>query len=399
MNGDKKLFDVLFISVFSAMLGLGIVGPLLPIYADNLGASGLWIGMIFSGFAAARAIFMPIVGRLSDESGRKKFIVVGLFAYAILSLGYVTAGSVYSLTAVRFCHGIASAMVVPIAMAYIGDLSKRGEEGIYMAKFQVSFFLGLGSGPLLGGMLNDAFGFSSAFYAMAGLSALAFLVIVVFLPETEVRTYARSKDRTGLSAVLGQPAVPAILAFTALNAVVRGLLLVFMPLFAPGISLVPGEVGLILTVSIFLMAIFQIPMGRMADRGHALVMILAGSMVSAASLAIIPATRSFWDLFFVAAVNGLGSALMMPAVMALTVKLGKRIGMGTSMGAYNTAMSLGMITAPLMGGMVMDHSSADVVFLLGGSIGVGTTIIVYLLTRRALGSVEAEEDLAARSEG
>jgi len=398
MNANKKLFDVLFISVFAAMLGLGIVGPLLPIYADNLGASGFWIGMIFSGFAAARAIFMPIVGRLSDESGRKKFIVVGLFAYALLSLGYVTAGSVYSLTAVRFCHGIASAMVVPIAMAYIGDLSKKGEEGTYMAKFQVSFFLGLGSGPLLGGMLNDAFGFSSAFYAMAGLSALAFLVIAIFLPETEGRAYSRRKDGTGLLAALGQPAVPAILAFTALNAVVRGMLLVFMPLFAPEISLVPGEVGLILTVSIFLMAIFQIPMGRMADRGNAPVMILAGSMVSAASLALIPETRSFWGLFLVAAVNGLGSAVMMPALMALTVKLGKRIGMGTSMWAYNTAMSLGMITAPLMGGLVMDRSSADVVFLLGGSIGVGATVIVYLLTRRALGSVEAEEDLAARSE-
>ena len=81
---------------------------------------------------------------------------------------------------------------------------------------------------------------------------------------------------------------------------------------------------------------------------------------------------------------------MMPALMALTVKVGKRIGMGTAMGAYNTAMSLGMITAPLMGGLVMDRSSADVVFLLGGSIGVGATAIVYLLTRRALGSVEAE---------
>ncbi|HII07488.1 MAG TPA: MFS transporter, partial [Methanotrichaceae archaeon] len=82
MKAEKRLFDVLFISVFAAMLGLGIVGPLLPIYAENLGASGLWIGMIFSGFAAGRAIFMPIVGRLSDESGRKKFIVTGLLAYA-----------------------------------------------------------------------------------------------------------------------------------------------------------------------------------------------------------------------------------------------------------------------------------------------------------------------------
>jgi DHA1 family multidrug resistance protein-like MFS transporter len=390
MNEDKRLFDVLFISVFAAMLGLGIVGPLLPIYAENLGASGLWIGMIFSGFAAARAIFMPIVGRLSDESGRKKFIVAGLLAYAVLSLGYVTAGSVYSLTAVRFLHGIASAMVVPIAMAYIGDLSKRGEEGTYMAKFQVSFFLGLGSGPLLGGVLNDAFGFSSAFYAMAGLSALSFLVIALFLPESEGRPSSGGRERIPFRDVLGQPAVPAIIAFTALNAIVRGVLLVFMPLFAPKISVVPGRVGLILTASIFLMAILQVPLGRMADRGSATTMILAGSMVSAASLILIPKSTSFLDLFLVASANGLGSALMMPALMALTVKIGKKIGMGSAMGAYNTAMSLGMITAPLLGGVAMDAFSVDAVFLLGGMIGVGATIAAYLSTRRALGSVASD---------
>jgi len=348
------------------------------------------VGMIFSGFAAARAIFMPIVGRLSDESGRKKFIVSGLLAYAVLSLGYVTAGSVYSLTAVRFLHGIASAMVVPIAMAYIGDLSKRGEEGTYMAKFQVSFFLGLGAGPLLGGVLNDAFGFSSAFYAMAGLSALSFLVIIAFLPETEGRSSSERRTGSFFRAVGGQPAVLAVLAFTALNAMVRGAFLVFMPLFAPGISVPPGEVGLVLTVSIFLMAIFQIPLGRMADRGKAPLMILAGSVVSAASLGLILISESFGDLFIAASANGLGSALMMPALMALTVKLGKKIGMGTSMGAYNTAMSLGMITAPLLGGLVMDSLSIDAVFLLGGAIGVGAALTLYLSTRRVLESAEAE---------
>jgi DHA1 family multidrug resistance protein-like MFS transporter len=113
-------------------------------------------------------------------------------------------------------------------------------------------------------------------------------------------------------------------------------------------------------------------------------------VVSAASLALVPASTSFWGLFLVASANGLGSAVMMPALMALTVKLGKKIGMGIAMGAYNTAMSLGMITAPLLGGLVMDAFSIKAVFFLGGVIGVGATIAVYLLTRNALGSVEVE---------
>ena len=388
MNRDDRVFDVLFISVFAAMLGLGIVVPLLPIYAEELGASGVWIGLIFSGFAVARAIFMPIVGRVSDEAGRKKFIVFGLLAYALLSLGYVAAGSVYSLTAVRFLHGIASAMVVPIAMAYVGDLSGRGEEGALMGKFQVSLFLGLGSGPLLGGVLNDAFGFSSAFYAMAALSTLAFLVIVLFLPEAKSPS-SRGRERLSIPRAFRHPGAPAVIAFTTHNSISRGLLLVFMPLYAPTISISPGEVGVILTFSIFLMAIFQVPMGRMADRGHALRMIVAGAVVSAGSLVLIPATNTFWELFMVAAANGLGSALILPALMAVTVKLGRRMGMGTSMGAYNTAMSFGMITAPLLGGLVMDLSSIGFVFILGGVAGLAAFVAVYLLTWRSLAAVEA----------
>ncbi|MFY1645004.1 MFS transporter, partial [Methanoculleus bourgensis] len=168
MDTAKRIYNVLFISVFATMLGLGVVSPLLPIYAENLGATGIWLGIIFSAFALSRSIFMPIIGRISDRQGRKWIILIGMFAYAALSLAYLIAGSVYSLTAVRFAHGIASAMVVPIAMAYIADLSEKGKEGSHMGNFSISMFLGMGVGPLLGGFLNDAFGMPSVFYVMAG---------------------------------------------------------------------------------------------------------------------------------------------------------------------------------------------------------------------------------------
>jgi MFS family permease len=78
--------------------------------------------------------------------------------------------------------------------------------------------------------------------------------------------------------------------------------------------------------------------------------------------------------------------------MALTVKLGKEIGMGASMGAYNTAMSVGMVTAPLLGGLVMDASSIHSVFLLGGGLGVAATVLFYLSMRRSLSSVEGSSE-------
>ena len=173
----RRIFNVLFISAFAAMLGLGIIAPLMPIYAKNLGATGIWLGIIFSGFSLTRAIFMPIIGRLSDKKGRKRFITSGLLSYSLISLLYPLAAKVYYLTGVRLIHGLASAMVVPVAMAYIGDIAEKGKEGSYMGTFNMALLLGTGAGPFLGGFINDSFGIAPVFYAMAGFTAIAFLAV------------------------------------------------------------------------------------------------------------------------------------------------------------------------------------------------------------------------------
>ncbi len=179
----KKVFPILALSIFSSMLGVGIIVPLLPLYAENMGATGVWLGIIFAGFSISRAIFMPIIGRLSDWHGRKSFLVAGLFIYAVVSLGYIWAGDVYQLTLVRLIQGAAAGMIIPIAQAYVGDISPEGEEGAWMGYFNTAFFTGFGIGPLMGGVLTDHFGMNVAFYSMGGLNLLAFLVAVLFLPE------------------------------------------------------------------------------------------------------------------------------------------------------------------------------------------------------------------------
>ena len=87
----RKIFPILALCIFSAMLGIGIIAPLLPLYAEHMGATGIWLGIIFGGFAASRAIVMPIVGRLSDRSGRKLFLTVGLLSYAIIIVLFISA--------------------------------------------------------------------------------------------------------------------------------------------------------------------------------------------------------------------------------------------------------------------------------------------------------------------
>ena len=69
-KSDRKIFGTLFFSIFTAVTGVGIVVPLLPVYARDLGASGLYIGLIFGAFSLSRTLFLPYFGRLSDKKGR-----------------------------------------------------------------------------------------------------------------------------------------------------------------------------------------------------------------------------------------------------------------------------------------------------------------------------------------
>ena len=74
----SRPFIVLYLCVFVATMGISMVSPLLPVYAKDLGANGIWLGLTFSSFAIVQAIAGPAIGRISDRYARKPFIVIGL---------------------------------------------------------------------------------------------------------------------------------------------------------------------------------------------------------------------------------------------------------------------------------------------------------------------------------
>jgi len=85
--------------------GGGIVVPLLPLYAHDLGASGLYVGLIFGAFSLSRTFFLPDFGRLSDLKGRKPIIVPGFWAYALISVAFIYSDAVNTLIIILFFHG------------------------------------------------------------------------------------------------------------------------------------------------------------------------------------------------------------------------------------------------------------------------------------------------------
>ncbi len=375
-------FWILFLTVFAAMLGLGIIGPLMPIFASRLGATGIALGLVFSGFSLSRTITMPVVGYQSDKRGRKRFLIMGLILYSIISIGYLFTHNIVELIWLRLLHGMASAMVIPIAMAYAGELARKGREGEMMGTFSIATMTGLGVGPLLGGVLTDWFGESAAFVALTVLAAFAALLAFQFLPE---RNATHSKKQNGtfwenIQQVMKSRKILGVLWFRFVMTLARGTIISFFPLYAAATGQSLSSIGILLSTNMLLMSLFQKPFGSLSDRlGWRIPFILVGMVLAAVSLFLIPFAHSFQMLLLLNIVMGIGGALAFPAAVALVVEFGREIGMGSAMGYFNMALSTGMIFAPIFSGMVYDMWDINTIFYVNGSIILAGIGVFYML--------------------
>ncbi len=362
---------------------MGIISPLMPLYAESMGASGLWLGLMYSGFTLSRTIFMPIMGISSDRRGRKIFIGLGLLAYTIISLSYAWASNMYALTSVRFLHGVASAMVIPIAQAYIGDLIPKGKEGTYMNLFSMSMFLGMGSGPFLGGFLADTFYLNAGFYAMAGFTALALILLLLLVPTVESSSERSKKAPSApLRTIIRDNKVKAISLSLASRAFYRQGISAFLPLLAVstmGMSIT--SIGAVLSIFMLTGGFAQGLLGPLADRFNKKILIVIGGITAPVFIFFLSYMPAGGMLLAMLLPTALFGAIARAAVMALNVELGNQYsGMGSVMGISRSVMSLGMVIGPLVFGYTMDHFGIGSVFQIGAIVGILANLpVIYFL--------------------
>lgn len=375
---EKRIFTVLFIAVFATMLGAGIIEPFMAIYAESLGANGLMIGLIFGSFTLSRALFTPFIGRISDFKGRKNLLLIGLAGYTVLSFFYAAASTITSLTVVRFLHGLASAMVLPIAMAYIGDIAPKNQEGKYLGTFTIAFFMGLAFGPIIGGALHDAWHMNAAFYTMGAISFLSLLLLVFMLPE--INAHKNTKP-SSFNTILKDKTMQAMLVFRIINAYGVAALMGFLPLLAEKINVSIFQIGFVVTANLLVSSLFQKYFGVMADKSDKVAMLIGGSIMMMIALALMPLSNGFYALLLFNILMGLGSAISIPAGSAITAQLGRRMGMGSVMGLFNTAFGIGGGIGPIVAGLIMLATSLAFVFLSSAAIVLAGTIVFYYLMK------------------
>ena len=376
---DKKIFGVLFFSIFAAITGVGIVVPLLPVYAHDLGAGGFYIGLIFGAFSLSRTFLLPYFGRRSDIHGRKPLIVAGLLAYALVSVAFVFSRNIEHLIIIRFFQGIASAMIMPVVQAYVGDITPPGREGLTMGLFNMSMFMGLSVGPLIGGVINDNFNLKISFICMGILAMGGFFLSLFMLPPVSAeRILEQNRVPVPWKSLLKDREIAALFSFRFVYTLCIGIIWGFMPVFADSeFSLSSTAIGILVMLGVCVSGLLTTPMGYVADRFNKRRMVILGGMISGLAVLSFYRADGFRDLFAANLIFGIGGGISMPALMAMAVIRGQSAkAMGSVMALLTMAHSCGMLIGALIGGLMMDMFQLRQAFA-GGSMIMAAGVLLF----------------------
>ena len=396
-------FLMLCLVGLSARLGYQLArAPVLPRFADELSAQTWLIGLIV-GASTITGVFIKFpAGAISDVLGRRKMLIAGAAFFAFPPFLYVLVDNAGSLLALRFVHGMATAIFSPVASAAVADLYKSGR-GERLGWFASANELGSSFGPLLGGALLaaqlgsglDQFRY---LYLVVGALGVLTLLLVILLPVGGVipavtgaarPTYGRLKQlRQGMAEVISDRQILITSSVEAAMFVAVGALLGFLPLYAKNVlSLSDIYLGLLIWVPLVMAMAGKPIAGRISDKVGRKSVILMGLAFCILVLPLIPLTTNTILLLVEGTVFGIGMAIVTPSTTAFVSDLCKTGNYGAALGVFGTIWDMGEASGPILAGILIgifgglqDESSYALTFVIIAAllaiIGLGFAVSV-----------------------
>jgi MFS transporter, DHA1 family, tetracycline resistance protein len=384
----KPSLFVVFLTVFIDLIGFGIVMPILPLYSERMGASGLEIGLIIASFSVMQFIFSPLWGRLSDRIGRRPVLLVSLAAgaasYAMFAWASMVPGrlGLMLILASRAFAGVCGGNIT-VAQAYVADISPPELRSARMGLIGMAFGLGFILGPALGG-LSAKWGPAAPGWVAAGLCAANFLLACFILPESWKPTSEHVAPRPPLRqwlATLHQSQVGVLIGLffvatfcfacyeTTLALLVNALFNYDEKhvawLFAyGGLISVLAQGGLI---------------RRLVARWGEPCLIYASFFLLGISLLLLPFMKSMQGLLISLAVLALGSSTNRPPTFGMISILTPPSAQGANLGVAQSAGSLARIAGPVFAASLYDVKPAYPYLACGVlSVLAGVFAVIYL---------------------
>lgn len=350
------------------VLGLTIILPLLPFYAEHLGASATVVGLLISSYAFCQLIAGPILGKMSDHMGRKPLLIVSQIGTLIGFLILAFAGSLWLVFLSRIIDGL-TAGNLSLAQAYIADVTTHENRAKSFGVIGVAFGIGFLIGPAISGYLAQ-FGYVYPILAAAFLSASSIVCTATLLPKAEPHTLAGENDRAGRLGVLDWKAYAEYFARPKLGRLLwQFFFFAFsFALFISGFALYAQrrytlhgqpfgakEVGYVFAWVGFLGLIIQGGLvGRLVKLLGERTLVWTGFAISALGYGLLAWTRTVGGLLGACTVNSC-SGVLRPAVTSLiTQQAGKR-EQGVVLGLTQSITSISQIVAPVIAGGLIDR--------------------------------------------
>lgn len=353
----KKALPILFVVMFLVMVGFGIIIPVMPFYAEELGASPTQLGLLMAVYSLMQLFFAPFWGRISDKIGRKPVIMIGIFGLAVSFFLMGMSTSLSMLFVARIIGGALSAANMPTVMAYVADITSHENRSKGMGMIGASVGLGFIFGPAIGGIFSQE-SLHIPFFIAGASSIITFFLVMFVLKESlaiDKRNGNHQKKAPFFEALKGPQAILYILQwFVTLS--LAGLEATFAYFASAKAGLEPTQLGYIFMIMGFAGALVQGGLvGRLTKKWGEGVVIQLGIIVSAVGFSLILLIDNFVTAAIFLTVFGIGNGFIRPSVSSLITKQ-SGVGHGSTTGLLSSFDSLGRIIGPPLGGWLFSIS-------------------------------------------
>ena len=354
-------------AIFFYWTALYLYVPILPVYAQSLGASLSMVGVVIASYALPQLLLRIPIGVWSDALGRRKpFVAGGIVVTSVGALGLGLAPTPWFLGLARVVTGIGAATWVTFTVYFTNYYSREGTgRAIGIINFVQGAALVVATSS--GGAVAEVWGFGHTFFG-ATLVGIVALVALLFAREPTMRQAEpaswRSFTRVAASPLLLMAASMGILLQFVTFSGVFG----FIPVYAAKIGASSTDLGIITMLAMGSSTVAALAAAPMAERwGNRLTIVLGSALVGIALLTI-PFIQRVYVLEAVQVAYGLGRGVLSTILMTLSIQAVAPQQRATAMGVYQAAYSVGMLAGPLVSGFLADSQGLATVFYLSASL-------------------------------
>lgn len=354
---------VLFVTIFIDLMGFGIIIPILPIFATQLGANGFMVGVIAMAYSLFQFFFAPFWGNLSDRLGRRPILLASILIMAGSYVLFAHANTLFLLLLSRVLAGVGAANI-SAAQAYISDVSKPEERVKNFGIIGAAFGLGFIIGPMIGGIIKEAYGVLWVGYFAATMSLINFILAYVLLRESLTeKTANKPLFVNPLTSVMRGFKTPGIQLVLLLNFI---FLLAFSKmqitatlLWNEHFHLNVKEIGYVFAYIGLMATLIQgTLLGRLNRWLGEKKLLVSGTVFTGVGLLALPfVPPALFIPFELIAITclSIGSAFLNPTMSTAVSKLSDGKSQGMALGNLQAAGSLARTFGPLAGGALYDY--------------------------------------------